>query len=79
MHELRHADCVAVHQLLQGALADPEAAETWKQRCRALFEWSAYFDGARRLPLERPVSTEEAPAANGVGKAADGIAGMQLA
>lgn len=78
-HELRHEDCVAVHKLLQGTLANADAAETWRLRCRELFAWSAYFEGAKRLPLELPVSTaEEGGHANGVAKAADGIAGMQL-
>lgn len=78
-HDLRHEDCVAVHKLLQGALADAAAGEAWRQRCRELFAWSAYFDGAKRLPLELPVSTaEEGGHANGVAKAADGIAGLQL-
>ena len=76
---LRHEDCVAVHKLLlQGSLADSAAAEQWKASCRDVFTWSAYFDGARRLPLDKPVATADEPTANGVALSVDGIGSLHL-
>lgn len=74
--QLQHEDCVTVHQLLQEQLAAPAAAATWKQRCGEEFAWSPYFDGAKRLPLEKPVepaaAAAEAPA-NGLANGVDGL------
>ena len=68
-----------MQELLQGALADAPAAEIWRQRCRVLFAWSAYFDGAKRLPLEQTVSVAQDEChINGAATAANGIAGLQL-
>ena len=76
---LGHEDCVAVHKLLlEGALADPAAAEQWKDGCREVFAWSAYFEGARRLPLDAPVAVAEEPTANGVAPPVDGLGGLQV-
>lgn len=60
-----HAQCVAVHQLLlQGPLADAEAAAAWKARCAEVLPWSAYFEGSCR------VAVPQAPAAAANGAAA---------
>jgi hypothetical protein len=76
---LRHEDCVAVHKLLvEGTLADPAAAEQWTASCRNVFTWSAYFDGARRLPLDKPVATADEPTANGVAPSVDGLGSLHL-
>ncbi len=76
-HELRHDDCVEVDKILQSSLADAGAAESWKQRCKEVFEFSVYFGGAKRLPLEKPVDVAE-PHTNGVAEASDGVRNMQL-
>jgi len=76
---LRHDDCVAVHKVLQdGTLADPAAAEQWKASCQEVFAWSAYFEGARRLPHDAPVAAAEEPTANGVAPPVDGLSGLQV-
>ena len=76
---LRHEDCLAVHELLlKGTLADPTAAESWKASCREVFPWSAYFDGARRLPPDQLVATADEPTANGSALAVDGVSSLQV-
>ncbi|KAF2301340.1 hypothetical protein GH714_022967 [Hevea brasiliensis] len=38
-------DCIAVHKLLETALADHDAASKWKVRCAEYFPYSTYFEG----------------------------------
>ncbi len=46
---LRHADCLAVRELLSGPLQQPAAAETWTRQCAQQFQWSAAFGGAKQV------------------------------
>ena len=64
--------------LLVGTLADPAAADRWKASCRDVFAWSEYFDGARRLPMDKPVPMADESMANGSAPPADGISSLQL-
>ena len=52
-------DCVFVHRLLEGALADSEAADEWMHRCRGIFLWSSYFKGPKRTVEANGMAEED--------------------
>jgi peptide alpha-N-acetyltransferase len=68
-----HAQCVAVEELLGGALGDAAAAAEWRRRCAEVFRWSRHFGGPECVPLEGP----EGGAAD-VDGAAEGVAQLAV-
>ena len=51
---MRHADCLAVRELLAGPLQQPAVAETWTRQCAQKFQWSAAFGGAKQVEPQAP-------------------------
>ncbi|KAL4856126.1 N-terminal acetyltransferase A complex auxiliary subunit [Chlorella vulgaris] len=65
----RHADCVAVCELLAEKLQLAEEAGQWREQCAATFRWSPAFGGADRVSVAAPWEEAAAKAAGDGGEA----------